>query len=113
MYLLKHRNIWGTEQPSQCSWGWWRILQLREEVHPYIKHKIGNGRSTSFWFDNWHPIVPLFQHFPENLLHAFGFAKEDKVEKFIIEGGWKWPQGRRCNQEMRRMQAGIWIYCAE
>lgn len=58
-----------------------------------------------FWYDQWHPTGPLYQKFSENLFHAFCLTMEDTVEKCIQDGEWKWPQGRRCTEEVRRLKA--------
>lgn len=62
-YLIKGRNFWTLKMPGSCSWIWRKLLNLRPIVQPYIKHHIGNGHSTSLWYDNWHPLGPLVEKF--------------------------------------------------
>uniref|UniRef100_A0A5B7BG42 Reverse transcriptase zinc-binding domain-containing protein n=1 Tax=Davidia involucrata TaxID=16924 RepID=A0A5B7BG42_DAVIN len=59
-YLLNGKNFCTMQVPSEGSWVWKKILRLRVAATNLIKHKIGNGNSTSFWMDNWLPCGPLF-----------------------------------------------------
>jgi hypothetical protein len=49
--------------PGNCSWSWRKILGLRSITRKLICHRVGGGRSTSLWFDNWHPMGPLMELF--------------------------------------------------
>lgn len=53
--FLKRNNFWKASPPKICSWAWKKILQLRSDSRLSFIWKIGNGRSTSLWFDHWHP----------------------------------------------------------
>lgn len=33
------------------------MLNMREKVKQMVKHVIGDGRDTSVWYDNWHPVL--------------------------------------------------------
>lgn len=35
------------------SWMWKKMIKIREVARNFHKKKLGNGRKTSFWFDNW------------------------------------------------------------
>ncbi|XP_059670772.1 uncharacterized protein LOC132316283 [Cornus florida] len=56
-----------------------------------IKHVIGNGSQTSFWWDNWTPIGPLSLRFPHILLTEAGFNDETAVNSFIVDNSWSFP----------------------
>ena len=38
---------------SNDSWVWKCLLQNRELFRKGLRWKVGNGRSTKFWYDNW------------------------------------------------------------
>ena len=40
---------------------------------------IGNGYGTIFWYDQWHPIGPLYQNFAESPLSGFGLIRNELV----------------------------------
>lgn len=39
---------------------WKKILKYREIAKSFHKIELGNGRSTSFWFDNWSSLGRLY-----------------------------------------------------
>ncbi|GKB41077.1 hypothetical protein Tco_0886019 [Tanacetum coccineum] len=46
-YKLKGRSLWDIPLQSNLSWGWLKLLQIRDLVRPFIWIKIGNGVNTS------------------------------------------------------------------
>ncbi|XP_059650161.1 uncharacterized protein LOC132295916 [Cornus florida] len=56
-----------------------------------MKHKIGNGRGTFFWWDNWAPRGPLSTRFPSHILTDRGFNIDIKVDNFIFNSTWSFP----------------------
>lgn len=67
--LMKKKSFWEVNVKSQNgSWMWRKLLKLREIAKGFYRKEVGNGRHTSFWFDNWSEIGVLF-----DLLGARGF----------------------------------------
>ena len=58
--LLRQGSIWNAKIPSRCSWSWWKILQLRDRVRPFIRHRVCNGVEAFLWHDFWTPWVQSF-----------------------------------------------------
>ncbi|GJS40164.1 hypothetical protein Tco_0565207 [Tanacetum coccineum] len=58
-YKLKKRSFWDVKMSSNVSWGWRKFLQIRSILRPHFWHELGNGRSTSAWFDTWDTQCPL------------------------------------------------------
>ncbi|XP_059668999.1 uncharacterized protein LOC132314116 [Cornus florida] len=56
-----------------------------------IKHRIGNGSQTSFWWDNWTTIGPLNFRFPHTLLTEAGFNDGTTANSFIVDNTWSFP----------------------
>ena len=96
---LKGCSFWAAKIPVNGSWVCRKILLLREEAQLFIRHLIGNGADTYFWYDYWHPIGPLYKYFSENLL----IAKASRVSRCIQGSMWKWPQGRRRTGEIKKL----------
>ena len=52
--LLKGQSFWEVNSKMQLgSWMWHKMLKLRSVAKLFLKFEVGNGRYTSFWFDNW------------------------------------------------------------
>lgn len=59
--LLKKKSFWEVKSTSQAgSWMWRKMLKLRDVVKKFYRKEIGNGRHTSFWFDNWSECGVIF-----------------------------------------------------
>ena len=50
-YKLRGRTLRDICPTATMSWGWCKILQLRDVIKPYFWMQIGNGLNTSLWYD--------------------------------------------------------------
>ncbi|GJY37827.1 putative RNA-directed DNA polymerase [Tanacetum coccineum] len=91
MYKLKGRTIWDIPVRADMSWGWRKLLQIREVVKPFFWKILGNGKSTSLWFDRWNVQSPLIQYItPREITHE-GYNLKTCVADMVTNEGWKWP----------------------
>ncbi|MFS7899786.1 putative RNA-directed DNA polymerase [Helianthus anomalus] len=90
-YRLKHGNFWEFESKVETCWGWRKILEYRSSLRDHIIHKIGNGLTTSAWFDNWHPLGPLSTFLTHRNMCEGDFSRHSKVADLVSNGAWKWP----------------------
>jgi len=89
--LLRGRNFWTIKMPENCSWAWGKILKLRSLAWPKMKDIIGDGMTTSLWFDNWHPHNPLADSYDERFMSRFDYilrTKRQSINK--LTRGEKW-----------------------
>jgi len=91
VYLLKGRPLWDINTPSNCSWTWRKILQLRDTIRPFIFSDIGDGKNTSLWFDNWHPMGPLHPLFGDVAIYNSNLPRHASVASIIRGVAWNWP----------------------
>lgn len=76
-----------TTSKSCCSWAWKKILQLRAKVRLSFWWRIGDGLSTSLWFDNWHPRGPLNWVFLDVFIYNSGLSREASVADLYAKDG--------------------------
>ena len=88
--LLRRTSIWIARTPSRCSWSWWKILQLRDRVRPFIRHQVCNGVGTFLWHDFWNPLGPILPLFGERILYDSAIHKNSRVVEVIDGTRWNW-----------------------
>ncbi|GKC28353.1 hypothetical protein Tco_1035647 [Tanacetum coccineum] len=72
------------------SWGWRKILQLRDIVKPFLWVRIGNGMSTSLWYDMWCSQSPISHFLSPRDITREGFTIQSKVADLVTNGTWNW-----------------------
>ncbi|GJT08544.1 putative RNA-directed DNA polymerase [Tanacetum coccineum] len=91
VYKLNGRSFWDIPLRGKMSWGWRKILQIRELVRPFLWSKIGNGNMISAWFDTWNEIGPISNVVSYRDIHRAGFSVHSKISDIINQGAWAWP----------------------
>ncbi|XP_071687587.1 uncharacterized protein [Rutidosis leptorrhynchoides] len=71
------------------SWGWRKILHLRDIIREFMFHKVGNGRLTSIWFDSWMVIGPL-SFISTRDMHRAALSPDACVQDIIVNSGIAW-----------------------
>ncbi|GJZ69219.1 RNA-directed DNA polymerase, eukaryota, reverse transcriptase zinc-binding domain protein [Tanacetum coccineum] len=56
-----------------------KILQVRQLVHPFIWYHLGNGATTSAWFDNWCFVGPIEGVVSNQDIYSAGFWLNAKL----------------------------------
>lgn len=90
-------NYWTVKPNNSHSWLANKLIKARGLIYPLIKRCIGNGLSTSFWFDNWSPFGNL-----NELLMAstsrLGIPKAATLGSLYQHGRWLLPPARTEDQ---------------
>lgn len=89
------RNFWDIPIMNDVCYGWRKILQCREVVRDHIVIRIGDGKSSSVWFDNWSFIGPLCQIISKRDIFEVGLSLSCKVADIVKDGKWIWPEAWR------------------
>ncbi|GKC50936.1 putative reverse transcriptase domain-containing protein, partial [Tanacetum coccineum] len=90
-YKLRGRNFWDIPCRGNMTWGWRKILQLRPLIRDFIWHKLGDGSTTSAWYDRWCLHSPLANVISHRDLFREGFDQVTKVRDLMINGHLSWP----------------------
>ncbi|GJS48129.1 retrotransposon protein, putative, ty1-copia subclass [Tanacetum coccineum] len=91
IFKLRGRTLCGIPPTSDMSWGWRKIIQLREVIKPFLWVHIGNGLSTSMWYDMWCSQSPLDRFLTPRDITREGFSIQSKVADLMTNGTWNWP----------------------
>lgn len=89
IYLLKQVSFWDVKRGSKGSWIWRKILKLRSIAATFLKSEIGNGLSTSFWFDTWNNLGCLFDIWGITGPQQLGVPRNATVAAASATRGWK------------------------
>ncbi|GJZ94055.1 putative RNA-directed DNA polymerase, eukaryota, reverse transcriptase zinc-binding domain protein, partial [Tanacetum coccineum] len=92
MYKLRGRTFWDICPKANMSWGWRKILQLRDIVKPYFWMQIGNGLKASIWYDLWCAQSPLYQYITTRDIAREGHNLRMCVADIMSNGDCVWPQ---------------------
>ncbi|XP_021986327.1 uncharacterized protein LOC110882671 [Helianthus annuus] len=90
--MRKGKSFWQLRSTGNSASSWRYILKIRDRVRPFIVSKIGNGHTTSAWFDRWAQIGPLCHIVSARRLHNAGFNLDSKVSDIVNDGDWGWPR---------------------
>lgn len=83
--LLKKKSFWEVKSSSQAgSWMWRKMLKLRDVAKMFYRKEIGNGRHTSFWFDNWSECGVIFEKLGDRGIIELGIRREATVEEACL-----------------------------
>ncbi|GJV01911.1 hypothetical protein Tco_1335480 [Tanacetum coccineum] len=91
VYKLRGRSFWDIPYRGNMTWGWRNVLKLRPLIREFIWKKLGNGLTTSVWFDRWCIQSPLADLISSRDIFREGFNKETKVCDLVINGVLDWP----------------------
>nr|GEX44744.1 reverse transcriptase domain, reverse transcriptase zinc-binding domain protein [Tanacetum cinerariifolium] len=91
VYKLKNRSFWDIPYRGKMSWSWRKLLLLRPLIREFIWSCIGDGRTTSMWFDKWCVVGPLSNILSSRDITRAGFNHASKVHDCIQDSLWIWP----------------------
>ncbi|GKA03825.1 putative RNA-directed DNA polymerase, partial [Tanacetum coccineum] len=91
-YKLRCRLFWDIPIKCDVSWGWLKLLQLRELVRPFFWIQLGNGENNSLWYDTWSSHCPLSNFLSHRDITNESFINKTCVAELVSSEGWQWPQ---------------------
>ncbi|GKA19790.1 RNA-directed DNA polymerase, eukaryota, reverse transcriptase zinc-binding domain protein [Tanacetum coccineum] len=83
--LCKH--LWNEVNPIDGDSGAWKaILSLRSKIKNHVWHEIGDGKSTSMWFDKWNESGTIDEIIPFKKRYEASFDEKENVADLIVNG---------------------------
>ncbi|XP_019056316.1 PREDICTED: uncharacterized protein LOC109116043 [Tarenaya hassleriana] len=92
--VLKRGSFWNTTPIPRMSWNFRKLLKLKELATQYIRCRIGNGNTASFWHDSWTTFGPLLEYIGNNGPRLLRIPITGKVSAAISGGNWFLPGAR-------------------
>ncbi|CAH2039033.1 unnamed protein product [Thlaspi arvense] len=91
-------NFWTMKPHRNHSWLANKLLKIRNDIYPWIKLRIGNGRRCSFWTDNWTLYGRLEDFLRGNRNYRLGLRDKTLLSSLFVQGRWSLPPARSENQ---------------
>ncbi|GKE28272.1 RNA-directed DNA polymerase, eukaryota, reverse transcriptase zinc-binding domain protein [Tanacetum coccineum] len=88
---IPRRNLWDVQADNNCSPMWRTLLGMRDKFREHFWVEIGNGLSTSVWYDNWHINGPLSKFITKRDVYDARMSDKCIVNEAIENGNWAWP----------------------
>ncbi|GJX35552.1 hypothetical protein Tco_0247109 [Tanacetum coccineum] len=83
-YKLRGRTLWDAQPSANMSYGWRKLLQLREHVKPFFWSCIGNGMNTFLWYDMWSSHCPLSRFMTPRDIAWEGYSIQTRVADLLL-----------------------------
>ena len=100
--VQSHKTFRCIKVSHDSSWGWRRLLKLRNEARYYIKFAIGKESQAFLWYDGWQPYGILNDKYEYKPIYHATSSLEAMVESVLKNGAWNWQKTIRSNQLLRK-----------
>ncbi|GJU67261.1 RNA-directed DNA polymerase, eukaryota, reverse transcriptase zinc-binding domain protein [Tanacetum coccineum] len=90
---LKGKKCWEVIVDKSDSWSWKTMVKLRDKMKPFVTVKIGDGKSTSIWYDSWNWYDAIANVISKIDIYEARFCNNATVADMIKDGEWIWPKG--------------------
>ncbi|GJW81959.1 hypothetical protein Tco_0145934 [Tanacetum coccineum] len=105
MYRLNGRSLWEVPIDDKASWGWRKLLDLREMVRPHIWSCLGDGENIMTWHDKWNDIGPLSRIISKRQIYSARFSNSASVADMMINNKKRnWDEVWKAIEDTTRMK---------
>ncbi|XP_010523549.1 PREDICTED: uncharacterized protein LOC104801863 [Tarenaya hassleriana] len=101
-YVFKGGTYWECGMKANATWNMRKLLGLKDQVRQFSKMNIGNGESSSFWFDSWLEVGPLIHFIGTTGPRLLRLPKSARVRDATRNGQWYLPGAR--NDKIQELQ---------
>ncbi|GJW51553.1 RNA-directed DNA polymerase, eukaryota, reverse transcriptase zinc-binding domain protein, partial [Tanacetum coccineum] len=100
---LKGRNFWEITVEKSDSWSWKNMIELRDKMKPFVYVKIGDGKSTSVWYDLWNGNEALSSVISKRDIYDARLQTQDRMSKWKNIGNLVCPLCERCEGSVHHL----------
>ncbi|KAG7534100.1 Leucine-rich repeat 2, partial [Arabidopsis thaliana x Arabidopsis arenosa] len=91
------QNYWIAEERHCSSWIWRFMAALKPMAKGLLGCSLGDGKTASYWFDDWNSLGPLIDVLGTDGPRLMGIPLEATVSQGIDPQGWRLPSMRTRN----------------
>ncbi|CAL9239526.1 unnamed protein product [Arabidopsis halleri] len=95
--MLRNQNYWIAEERYCSSWIWRFMAALKPMAEGLLGFSLGDGKTASYWFDDWNNLGPLIDVLGTDGPRLMGIPLEATVSQGIDPQGWRLPSMRTRN----------------
>lgn len=88
-YRIGDESLWSLEAKNAGSGTWRSLLNLRSLATNFLRAEVGNGETTSFWWDIWTPLGRLINIFGDTGPRELSIPLFASVADSCDENGWR------------------------
>ncbi|XP_010484758.1 PREDICTED: uncharacterized protein LOC104763036 [Camelina sativa] len=115
-HMLKNQSYWSAEVSFGSLWMWKFLVALKPLVKPLIECTIGDGKTASYWYDNWSQLGPLIDVIGHDGLidvighdgpRLMGIPRDATVVQGTGPQGWRLPSHRTRNPLLQSLRISL------
>ncbi|XP_071695288.1 uncharacterized protein [Rutidosis leptorrhynchoides] len=91
-YRLRKKSFWEVTVTADSSWGWRKMLRMRNTLRDNLIHQVGNGQNILAWHDTWCEYGPLANSISSRDIKVAGYSLQAKLRDIIRHDGCQWPR---------------------
>lgn len=91
-------HYWFTKEKQSQSWLAKKLIRLRNQIYPWIKIEIGNGKSCNFLLQNWSPFGKVLDYLGIDGPQCTRIHLSSTFSDLWRNGSWNLPPARSDSQ---------------
>ncbi|CAA7037985.1 unnamed protein product [Microthlaspi erraticum] len=91
-------NYWTCKVKQKHSWLANKLIKIRDTAYNWIKRRVGNGKNTRFWTDNWSPFGDLRNFLQSETTRRMRIGTLTTLNDLYSNGHWNLAPARSENQ---------------
>ncbi|CAA7031785.1 unnamed protein product [Microthlaspi erraticum] len=107
-HIFARKSFWVTNDAARFSKSIRSLLQIKPLLASFLRCRIQNGKSASFWWDAWTELGPLIDFIGTAGPRLFRLRSDAKVSEAVRNGSWNIPSARsERSEELQILLTGI------